>query len=415
MAEAELRLALAQDSQDSELHSLLAYCLSQTKNFENAEAEARTAVGLAPDRAASHRVLGIVLADRHKYAAAAAAVEQAVALDPSDVETFGTMARVRYAQEDWPAMLAASEMGLAIDPEHTRCNNLRAIALIKLGRRAEAGETLDAALARNPEDALTHANVGWSMLESGKQEQALDHFREALTFNPSMEWSRAGIVESLKSRNIVYRWLLRYFLFMSRMSPRARWGIIVGAFVLQRILASYSEDHPGAAPYCLPFLIVYGAFALLTWLGAPLFNLLLFTDKLGRRALSPDQRTQAILVGLVLLTAAALAIATIFLNGAELSFLGYRSALYLAVVSIPIAAVFACRSGWPRRTMLTAAAVLALIAAIPASVWICVAIWPQAPAAPLVATLNFTNELIVPAFVGSQFLAIYLSRVTPVR
>jgi tetratricopeptide (TPR) repeat protein len=427
MAQAELRLALAQDGQNPELHSLLAFCLSHTKDFENAESEARTAVGLAPDRAASHRVLGIVLADRHKYAAAAAAVEQAIALDPSDVETFGTLARVRYAQEDWRGMLDASETGLAIDPEHTRCNNLRAMALIKLGRRAEAGQTLDAALARDPENAFTHANRGWALLESGKQNEALDHFREALTFDPGMKWSRAGIVESLKSKNFVYRRLLQYFLFMSRLSPRARWGIVIGAFVLQRVLVSFAADHPAAAPYCIPLLIIYGLFALLTWLGQPLFNLLLLTDKLGRRALSSDQRWQAVLIGSMLLTAIAMAVGTAMFSISEWKFLGYWTAVGIAAVSLPASAIFVCKAGWPRWTMLVGTALLAIIAVIPLSVWLYIGLWPEVLAAqtnailwrtspPLFeSVLRFAGDVFVPGIIGSQFLAMWLVRVTPTR
>ena len=66
------------------------------------------------------------------------------------------------------------------------------MALVRLGRRDEAGATLEAALARDPENAVTHANQGWARLHAGDFRGALEHFREALRLNPSLEWARAG-------------------------------------------------------------------------------------------------------------------------------------------------------------------------------------------------------------------------------
>ncbi len=415
MAQGELRSALAADGQNPELHRLLAFCLCQAEEFERAEEEARTAIGLAPDSGACHRMLAIVLADRHKYAAAAVAAEQAIAFDPFDVEAFGTLARVRYSQEDWQGMLAASEQGLAIEPENTGCNNLRAMALVKLGRRAEAGQTLDAALAREPANAFTHANRGWSMLEAGKPQEALDHFRESLAFDPEMEWGRAGIVESLKSRNIIYRWLLRYFLWIAKLSPRARWGVVLGGYFLFRALFWFAESHPAAEPYCMPVVYAYAAFALLTWLGQPLFNLLLFTDKLGRRALSPDQKLQAVSIGGVLLAALTVAVATAWVFAGEGTGFGYESVIYIVLVTIPMSAIFACKPGWPRTTMALCTAAMALIAMVPIAFWFYAAHWPIAEGGAAIALLHRARELFVPGLIGSQFLAMALSQVNPVR
>ncbi len=415
MARGELLRGLADDGENAELHSLLALCLARTKQYDDAETEARSAVGMAPDSPLTHRVLAAVLFDRRKYSAAGAAAEQAIALDPSDVDAHGILGQIRYAQEDWQGMLAAAEMGLALDPENTNCNNLRATALVKLGRRAEAGQTLEAALARDPENPLTHANQGWTLLETGQHAQALDHFRESLTFDPNMQWGRAGIVEALKSRNFVYRWLLRYFLYMSRLSSRARWGIIVGAFILQRILLSYATEHPEAGPYVWPVLAVYAVFALMTWLAYPLFNLLLLTDKLGRRALTANQRWQALSVGGILLSAILLAAGTAIFDSTSLTFLGYDSAFSIAALSIPALCVFACSAGWPRWVMLGATAGLAALAVVPLGCRLYTALWPHAPAAPVVAAFQFWDNWFVLGLVGSQFLALSLVSVKPVR
>lgn len=414
LAEAELRRGLSEDSQNPDFHRLLAYCLVEIKRYDEAEEEARTTIGLAPDQSESHRMLALVLANRRKYREAEAAAVQAVEFDPFNVEAFATLAGIRCARDDWQGTLAASEQGLQLDPEHNECNNFRALALVRLGRREEAGQTLESALARNPEDAFTHANRGWSLLASGKQEQAFEHFREALANNPESEWGREGIVEAMKARNILYRWMLQFFLYMSRFKPGTQWMIMIGGFLLQRMLADFADKNPALAPYCLPLLISYIVFALLTWLASPLFNLLLLTDRLGRRTLSVDQTRQGLSVAAVLLSAAIVLVVSVAFGGSELSSLGRTSALFLALTSLPASMIFVCASGWPRYAMLICSAALGTIAMMPCLIWIYSVTSPEGPSFIVAMALSLT-KLFVPCFIGSQFLAMSLVRATPVR
>ena len=92
------------------------------------------------------------------------------------------------------------------------------MALTHLGRRGEAGTAIDTALARDPKNALTHANRGWTLLHGGDHARALEHFREALRLDPELAWARRGIVETLSARGPVIRLLLRYFLWMQRIA-----------------------------------------------------------------------------------------------------------------------------------------------------------------------------------------------------
>ena len=107
------------------------------------------------------------------------------------------------------------------------------MALVQLGRKDEADHTLGSALANDPENALTHANQGWAFLHRGDHERALEHFREALRIDPELDWARIGIVEALKARYLIYRFMLRFFLWMSRKGTAARWVILLG-FVFGR-------------------------------------------------------------------------------------------------------------------------------------------------------------------------------------
>ena len=56
--------------------------------------------------------------------------------------------------------------------------------------------------------------------------------REALRIAPENEYARHGLVEALKARHLVYRMMLAYFLWMARLSSKARWAVVIGALVL---------------------------------------------------------------------------------------------------------------------------------------------------------------------------------------
>jgi hypothetical protein len=265
---------------------------------------------------------------------------------------------IHIDQKQWAEGLAAAERGLALDAEHVACTNLRAIALVKLGRKAEAGATIEAALARNPENAITHANQGWTLLEQGEPARALEHFKEALRLEPGNEWARAGIVEALKARYFVYSLMLRYFLWMAKLSPQVQWGILIGGYFANRMLGQASKGFPALAPWIWPLRILYLAFVVLTWTADPLFNLLLRLNRFGRLALTEEQTRASNWVGTCLLLA--------LVSLAACVAIGFKGPLVMAplvfgLLVIPVAGAFNCSAGWPRRTMAGYAAVMAIV------------------------------------------------------
>jgi tetratricopeptide (TPR) repeat protein len=348
LAEGELRQALATDPRDSFAHALLALCLSKREKFNEATAEARQAIHLAPDFPFAHYAMASICHDRQRNAEALTAIQEALRLDSSDADYFALLAAIHLDERRWPAALEAAERGLQLDSEHVGCTNLRAIALVKLGRKSEAGLTIETALAKNPENAITHANQGWTLLAQSNPQQALEHFREALRLDPESEWARQGIVEALKARNIVYAIMLRYFLWMARLSSGAQWGIILAGYFGYRLLGSVSKARPDLAPWLMPIRILYIAFVLLTWTADPLFNLLLRLSRFGRLVLSREQVVASNWVGsciLIALGALLAAVATGF-PGTLL-----MTAFVFGFLILPLAGTFNCARGWPRTAM----------------------------------------------------------------
>lgn len=360
-AEKELRQALLADPNLAHAHALLAVCLLERKAFDEAQHEAQAAVGAEPDNPFVHYVLGRVWYARQYLDRAAAAADEAIRLAPDDADYHAFRGALYFEGSHWAEALREAETGLQFNAEHAQCNNLRAMALVKLGRRAEAGATIDTLLANEPENANAHANKGWTLLEARKPREAVTHFREALRLEPTNEWARVGIIEALKARNPIYGLFLRYLLWMTKLSPRAQWGVLIGGFIGNRLLRGAVKQNPELAPFLTPIIVSYLVFVLFTWLAQPFFNLLLRFHPLGRHALSTEERREADLIG-GCLAAAGLCFGLSFLAADDESPLHGLpvTALFAAGLCFPIHVVFACSPGWPRRTMLAVATSMAL-------------------------------------------------------
>jgi tetratricopeptide (TPR) repeat protein len=434
-AERELRAALALDPAAPRPHAVLALVLANQEKFAEASAEADAAVGAGPDLAFAHYVRGFVLYQRNRYDEATPAAAQAVALDPYDADYRWLVGAIAMSRRDWPAALAAADEGLAAEPEHPGCTNLRAIALVNLGRRAEAGAAIGAALAKDPDNAVTHANQGWALLHEGKPTEAMTHFREALRLDPNLEWARAGIVEALKAKNVVYRLMLRYFLWSARLGSQAQWGIMVGGYLGYRFLSDLAGRNPAAAPYIRPLLVAYAAFAIGTWLADPLFNLLLRFNRFGRLALSKRQTWASnVLAALLLLAGAALAVGLAGVGGGDGDAAGggagggstaggggfgwFVLALVFALLTVPAMGCFRLSPGWPTKVMVLATAALAAVGLSSAVGWFVVdRLVDQSddaePVRDALAVVRGLQQAFVIGFIASQFGYNYLRGVEP--
>jgi tetratricopeptide (TPR) repeat protein len=351
-AEAEFRQAVLADPQDAYTRAMLALAVSSRERHHEAEEIAGEALKLDPGHPFVHYARAHVLADRNDPRRALESIREAVQLDPENADFRALEAQIHMNLRRWNEALNAAEAGLALDAEHVPCANLRAMALVKLGRKDEAGQTIDSALARNPEDPITHANQGWTLLHAGQSERALEHFREALRLDPGNEWARQGIVEALKARYLVYSLLLKYFLWMSRLSAQMQWVVILGGLFGMRALRAFSKSNPEFAPYVLPIQILYIVFVFLTWTAEPLFNLLLRLNRFGRLALSREEIFASNCVG-ALTGLALLSLLAATVNGA---FLWLAAVLGFSI--LPLSAVFKCPAGWPKFTMTAYTAVV---------------------------------------------------------
>ena len=397
MARDELHRVLAAEPDHARAHALLALCLSDMGDHDEAGRESRQAVKLSPDEPFHHYAFAQVFRARNRFEEAETAIREAIRLDPSDADYRGTLAGVLGQRGDWKGSLATADEGLALDPEHGDCTNQRALALTQLGRAAEATSVIAEALRRNPDDAQTHANQGWTLLHQGDHRQAVEHFRTALRLSPDMEWARRGMLEALKARSLFYRLMLRWFLWLGRLSSTMQWVVIIGIFVGQRALGEFRRANPELAPYIWPLMIALLSFVYLTWIASPLCNLLLRLDRDGRHVLDREETLQANLVGGLLAIVIA-ACVWAFLGDDRL----WLVAIATAAIVLPVTAIFGCERGWPRTMMMVYTLVVIGLGAV------------------ALGELFLSNKatwfsIFVMAAVVSTWVAAFLSRQTPTK
>lgn len=276
-AEEEFRADLSFSSPTARAQSMLSLSLLAQDKAEDARKVAQQAITLDPDDSFSHYVLSLIFYNLKRLHDAENSIKEALRLNPYNSTYFAHAADIYIGRDLWKTALEYADCGLEIAPTDVDCLNCRTIALTKLGKLTEAEETIELALAREPENDISHANKGWILFKRGKPGEAAQHYREALRLNPNSRWAREGILEALKARNPVYYPIACASLWMSDVDRRAS---IFFAIIL----------------VCIPPLrfLMFGL-CLLSYLAKTFFNLLLLTDPFGKQILDRDEKGTALL------------------------------------------------------------------------------------------------------------------------
>jgi Tfp pilus assembly protein PilF len=347
-AEEELKQALGQTPDDGYTMAWLAECYLSGKDFSKALELSERAMSLSPN----HPFLQYTLARAYFYnqriRQARNTIREALQQNPADPDFFLLLAHVAFYEEKWKEALETAEQGLELEPENVKLVNLRSQTLIKLNRKSEAADTADYALHKAPDNTYSHANRGWVAVEQGQYREAQLHFREALRLDPTNDFARSGLKESIKGTNFFYRGILKYFLWMAKMNERNRWAFIIGAYILYRLLIALAENVPSLAPLLYPLIGLYILFALSSWIAVPISNLFLRLHPIGKYALTEDEQRGSNVAG-GLLGLGLLSLLGYLISGAgQLLFLG----IVLVLLLIPAGGTFTVSAGTKARRSL---------------------------------------------------------------
>ncbi len=227
LAEVAFRKALVEDPNDPGTHALLANALIAQKKYDKGAMEARLTIKCAPDLAIGYFVLSTALANLGNHAGGEEAVKQALRIEPDQPTYLARASFFAAFRGAWPEALKYAEQGLARNPDDIDCINRRAAALVRLGRHADCEQSLQRALELEPDNSYTHANVGWTLVLRGRSADAVDHFKESLRLDPNSKWAYEGVLEAMKSRNPLYKFLLSISLGFKERSVLGRVWLFV--------------------------------------------------------------------------------------------------------------------------------------------------------------------------------------------
>ncbi len=289
-AEKSLRDMLRDSPDNSFLLAMLAEVELLQDNYESASSLIESAIGLSPDTSHLFYIRSRVKVRTDEFDAAEKDIRQAVEMDPVNADYFAWWASIKLFRKQYDKALELANKSLELDAENLLGLNTRSTALLKLDRKEDSFKTIEGALREDPNNAFTHANYGWSLLEKGDHKKALEHFRESLKNDPNFDYAQAGMMEALKASNIFYRWFLKYSFWIGNLTRQYQWGVIIGFYIAFRILRYITEKFESLQPFLYPLIILLALIAFSTWVITPISNLFLRFNSFGKHLLDKNEK-----------------------------------------------------------------------------------------------------------------------------
>ncbi len=291
-AEAErfIKDLLSEDAHDIDLLALLSEVKMGQHQLDVAEEVINTAIGLAPNYAYLFYIKSRIMIQKSDFVEAEKNIQEAIQLDPYDSDFFALLSLIKMETKLYEEALTFANKALEFDSENLLGLNTRSTALLKLNRTEDSFETIRGALRHDPNDAYTHTNYGWGLLEKGDHKKALEHFKEALTNDPTFEYAQAGMLEAIKATNPIYRLFLKYSFWIGNLTEKYQWAVIIGFYMGFKVLRSIAANNEALQPILTPLLILLAVIAFSTWVINPISNLFLRFNPYGQFLLEKNEK-----------------------------------------------------------------------------------------------------------------------------
>ncbi len=234
-----LKRAVALNPKDATAHQDLAAAYIQVNQIDDAVGELKTAIKLAPDSPQLHYdlgtayklqddaadaipeletaeklnpagyepayVLGLLYMQVARYAEAAQQLETSLKLHPQNGEAWATLGSVYNKLDRLPEATTALREAIKQMPGQADSHLILATVLVKQKDTTGAAQERKVAadLMRQHMDlqrAEVATNSGKSLLQSGKLDDAIVQFREALTFDPKFVEAHSKLAEALEKQ-----------------------------------------------------------------------------------------------------------------------------------------------------------------------------------------------------------------------
>lgn len=336
-AEELLSELLRTEPNQAYIYYLLTDVKMQQDKWEDARTLIDTALGIDPESSALYFAKARIEMHDKNYDKAESLLYDALQIEPEDDNCYGLWAFIKLERKQYDEALGLANTALELNSENLLALNTRSTALIKLDRKEDAFATIEGALNDDPNNAYTHANYGWGLLEKGEHKKALEHFREALTHDPASLHAKTGMAEAIKASNPVYRLYLKYAFWIGNLTSQYQWAFIIGFYFGTRFLRSIANASPALKPFLMPLVILLTIVAFSTWIIRPIGNLFLRFNKYGQYLLSKREKISSNFVGASLLASLIGVVLYFVINDDKYLMIG----AFGLIMTIPFSSIFA--------------------------------------------------------------------------
>jgi protein O-GlcNAc transferase len=199
----QLRAALNLAPDTSQLHYNLGYALKTKDDPTGAIPELETAERLNPEAPEAPYLLGVLYMQAARYADAERELDASLKLRPANSEGWATLGSVENNLNKLPEAVSALQEAIRQSPAKADPHLTLAAVLVKQNQPAEATEERKKAadLMRqhmNSQRAEVSTHSADSLLASGKVDEAIADYREAISFDVDYASAHEGLAKALE-------------------------------------------------------------------------------------------------------------------------------------------------------------------------------------------------------------------------
>ncbi|NVB84018.1 MAG: tetratricopeptide repeat protein [Kofleriaceae bacterium] len=231
-----LKRALAIDPEHAGAHASLALALLGARRLHAAAIEVDLALGFGPHNPFCHYAAAAIRRAQRKLDDAWRHCLVAMQDDDGDADIRVLGAAIKSLQEDNDGARSLLMEALELEPDHQGALAQLARLELDLGNLAEAERRIEEALTEDPSDVDAHVIAGFIVLARGRVDEAEQHARFALQEDAS-DRDALRLWAAIKARrNLLLGMWWRWNMFVGLRSERSQIGILIGSFVVVRIV-----------------------------------------------------------------------------------------------------------------------------------------------------------------------------------
>jgi protein O-GlcNAc transferase len=201
----QLKAAIAVSPDTPQLHYDLGVAYKLEDDATNAIPELEKAARLNPDGYEPSYVLGLLYMQVARYPEAAQQLEASLKLRPDNGDAWATLGSIDNKLDRLPEAVRALREAIRLLPEQADSHLILASVLIKQNQPTEAAaeRKVAADLMRahmNLQRAEVATNSGKTLLSTGKLDDAITQFRNAIAFDPGYAEAHTALADALEKQ-----------------------------------------------------------------------------------------------------------------------------------------------------------------------------------------------------------------------